>query len=288
MPSAKSFLPSLLLLLLLPFFLHSTIAQTPAGPEAFHIYNGTHRLPAGCLPGYTAARDVVLYNVPYTYTQVLSIIGSFANITWNGVNATTLNGTDNTPGTARFYTSYGIPLVETIKTYSAPAEGPYFEDHTLAPAYNPEADVSIYAAVDSTTVTPICGGAASALDFTIEYCSTNVTAAGPILHGSHVFDATTLQEFLGNETWTGCQNGNGTANTSLPGTPTGTGVSSPVGSGGPVGTGVSDSTGGGNGTIVGGGAGAGPTASLVAFTAGASAAMVSFGAIAAGVVALIL
>lgn len=61
---------------LLPFFVLSINAQ--AGPEAFQIFNSTGRLPDRCVDGYTAGHDEVLYNVPYTYDQVLSIIGSFA------------------------------------------------------------------------------------------------------------------------------------------------------------------------------------------------------------------
>ncbi|KAL8802491.1 MAG: hypothetical protein Q9182_003799 [Xanthomendoza sp. 2 TL-2023] len=275
MPCTRSFFLSSLLI---PALLTCTNAQNEAGPEAFRIFNGTGRLPSGCISGYSSARDVVLYNVPYTYAQVLSIIGSYANITWNGINSTTLNGTDNTPGTARFYTTYGIPLTETIKTYSSPPGGPYFEDHTLAPAYNPQANLSIYAPIDITTVTPICGGTASALNFTVEFCSTNITGAGPILHDSHVFDAVTLQEFLGNETFTGCTKSNGSSTTSS-GTPSGTGSPSAVG------TGVVP----GNGTGIGGGAGAGPKPLPVApFTGGAATKAVGFGAILAGLVPLLV
>lgn len=63
-------------LLLIPFLAKSINAQ--AGPEAFQIYNTTGRLPEGCIDGYTAAHDEVLYNVPYSYDQVLAVIGSFA------------------------------------------------------------------------------------------------------------------------------------------------------------------------------------------------------------------
>ena len=64
------------LTLLLAFFVPSIKAQT--GPEAFSIYNSTGRLPDGCIDGYTAGRDEYVYVVPYTYAQVLSVIGSFA------------------------------------------------------------------------------------------------------------------------------------------------------------------------------------------------------------------
>ena len=63
---------------LLPILALAVNGQTPTGPEAFQIYNSTGRLPDGCVDGYTAGHDEVLYNVPYTYDQVLSIIGSFA------------------------------------------------------------------------------------------------------------------------------------------------------------------------------------------------------------------
>ncbi|KAI4201898.1 MAG: hypothetical protein LQ350_002945 [Teloschistes chrysophthalmus] len=164
----------------------------------------------------------------------------------------------------------------------------HLEDHTLAPAYNPTADLSIYAAVDTFSITPICpGSTASALNFTIDFCSTNLSAAQAILHDSHVFDAVTLQEFLGNETFTGCSSVNGTSTMSS--SPSGTGY--PIGTGtgtvlSPTGTG-SGST--GNGTSVGGGAGAGPTIPPTAFTGGAATPALSFGVVAtAGLLLLLL
>ncbi|KAL8787029.1 MAG: hypothetical protein Q9213_002465 [Squamulea squamosa] len=199
------FLKSLLLMsiiLLSSSPLLSTAAQ--AGLSAFTIYNDTGRLPSGCIADYSSAHDEVLYTVPYTYPQVLSIIGSFANITWNGDNSTTLNGSDNTVGTARTYEYYGIRLIETIKTYLKPEHGPYFEDHTIAPSYNPATNLSLYASTDALTATPICGGTAVALNFTVDFCATDVGAAGAIFHELHVADARILQEFLGNDTWSGC------------------------------------------------------------------------------------
>lgn len=181
-----------------------TTAQQ-AGRSAFTVFNSTGRLPPACSEGYSAGLDEVLYNVPYTYPQVLSIIGSFANITWNGIKATTLNGTDNTVGTARTFEYCGLRLVETIKTYEKPAEGPYFEDHTIAPSYNPGANLSLYAFTDALTATPICDGTAVALNFTANFCGTDVDTAGGIFQSIHRMHAMMLQEFLGNETWTGCK-----------------------------------------------------------------------------------
>jgi len=60
-------------------------------------------VPNTCTAGFEAGRDEVLYTVPYTYDQVLSIIRDFKNLTWSGNTPDTvsLNGTDNTVGTAR-------------------------------------------------------------------------------------------------------------------------------------------------------------------------------------------
>ena len=110
------------------------------------IFNQTGRLPDGCVDGYQAGTDTVLFTVPYTYQQVLSIIGSYQNITWSGSppDTVTLNGTDNTIGTARTYDIAGAHVIETITVYEKPAAGPYEEIHTLAPLTIPAANVSFY------------------------------------------------------------------------------------------------------------------------------------------------
>lgn len=38
----------------------------------------------GYIDGYFPGIDTVIYTTPYTYAQVMSIIGSFRNITWSG------------------------------------------------------------------------------------------------------------------------------------------------------------------------------------------------------------
>lgn len=112
----------------------------------FAIFNQTGRLPDGCVDGYQAGTDTVLLTVPYTYQQVLSIIGSYQNLTWSGspFDTVTLNGTDNTVGTARTYDIAGAHVIETITVYEKPASGPYEEIHTLAPLTIPAANVSFY------------------------------------------------------------------------------------------------------------------------------------------------
>lgn len=257
MPSLKSF-PFATILILASSSILTTALQ--AGSSAFTVFNSTGRLPNGCIDDYSAARDEVLYTVPYTYPQVLSIIGSFANITWNGNNATTLNGTDNTVGTARSYEYLGIPLTQTIKTYQKPVNGPYFEDHTIAPSYNPATNISLYASTDALTATPVCGDTAVALNFTVDFCSTDVSAAGEIFRSLHLLHARILQEFLGNETWNGCEDFYGGGATPL------------------------------NGTSLGGGGyyGTGPTATPIAFTGGATTPCFGLGAVVTAVAASIL
>ncbi|KAL8731272.1 MAG: hypothetical protein Q9166_003496 [cf. Caloplaca sp. 2 TL-2023] len=260
--------------LVLPSFTVLTTAQQ-AGTAAFAIFNDTGRLPNRCVDGYEGAHDEVLYTVPYTYDQILSVIGSFANITWNGDNSTTLNGTDNTVGTARTYEYYGIRLIETIKTYSKPVNGPYFEDHTIAPAYNPATNLSLYAPVDSLTATPICGNTAVALNFTVDFCATNVTAASEIFHSLHLQDAVILQEFLGNESFTGCWDYYTSGAYAYPSS-TGTGAL-------PSGTSTAE-----NGTSIGGGYASGPTMTPMPYTGGTATPCLNFGAIATAIIALLL
>ncbi len=57
-------------------------AVSVAAESPFDTYKETKRLPATCPDGYTSGSDTALFTVPYTYAQVLSVIGSFKNITW--------------------------------------------------------------------------------------------------------------------------------------------------------------------------------------------------------------
>jgi len=41
-------------------------------------------VPDHCTAGFGAGTDIALVTLPYTYTQVLSIIGSYKNLTWSG------------------------------------------------------------------------------------------------------------------------------------------------------------------------------------------------------------
>jgi hypothetical protein len=167
----------------------------------------------GCSDGFYPGTDTVIFTVPYTYAQVMSIIGDYKNITWSGspYDSVTLNGTDNTVGTARTYDIDGAHVVETITTYSKPPNGPYEEIHTLELLTIPSANISFYGGYDGTTVTPICNGAASTFNFTINFCATNATLAGSILHTIHLTDAQTVGVFLGGQNFSSCGNINSTA-----------------------------------------------------------------------------
>lgn len=169
----------------------------------------------GCNDGFYPGTDTVIYTVPYTYAQVMSIIGDYKNITWSGspYDSVTLNGTDNTVGTARTYDIDGAHVVETITTYSKPPNGPYEEIHTLELLTIPSANVSFYADYDGTTVTPICNGTASTFNFTINFCGTNASLSGSILHMLHLTDAETVGVFLGGQNFSSCGAINSTATT---------------------------------------------------------------------------
>ena len=162
-------------------------------------------VPTTCTGKFSMGTDEVLYTVPYTYNQVMSIIGSYKNLTWSGnpPNTVKLNGSDNTVGTARTYHLTGLTVIETILKYSKPpAPGPYDEVHNTA-LINAGA-FSFYIPYDGTTVKEYCNGKASQFNFTAQFCSTNVTATGGLLHMVHLGDAETVGKFLGGKNFTNC------------------------------------------------------------------------------------
>lgn len=172
--------------------------------------NATTNSSSFCAPGYFEGLSEVIYISPYNYSQVMSVIGSFKNLTWSGNpdNTVTLNGTDNTVGTSRTYSLLGAQIVETITNYSKPANGPYDEIHVFNSASMPfvlaSANLSIYAPYDGTTVVEACGGLASIFNFTAHYCATNATAGGELLHMAHLSDAEGANAILGNMNFTSC------------------------------------------------------------------------------------
>lgn len=173
----------------------------------------------GCNAGFYPGTDTVILTTPYTYAQVMSIIGDYQNLTWSGNpdGTVTLNGTDNTVGTARFYDTAGAPhVIETIKVYSKPANGPYEEVHALDLVTVAAANVSFYSDYDGTTVVETCNGAASTFNFTINFCATNPTIAASILHSLHLTDAQTVGMFLGGQNYTSCAAISNSTNSPMP------------------------------------------------------------------------
>lgn len=162
-------------------------------------------VPSTCTGNFSAGTDEVLYTVPYTYDQVLSIIGNYSNLTWSGSpeGSVTLNGTDNTVGVARTYDLAGAHIIETILTYEKPAApGPYVEVHNTA-LIN-VGGVEAYIPFDGTVVSSVCDGRASMFNFTANFCASNVSAAAALLHQIHLGDAMTVGVFLGGENFTSC------------------------------------------------------------------------------------
>ena len=181
----------------------------------------------GCAAGYEPGTDTVLFTVPYTYTQVLSIIGNYTNLTWSGSpdNSVTTNCSSAlsnnawVPGCARTYDVAGAHVIETITVYDKPATGPYVEVHTLAPLSIPSAGLLFYGDYDAQLWQPICGGAATTTNFTINFCANNATAAAAVLHGLHLTDAQTVGKFLGGQNFTSCAALNGTGTSGGSSTP---------------------------------------------------------------------
>ncbi|WPG97679.1 Hypothetical protein R9X50_00045900 [Acrodontium crateriforme] len=191
-------------------------AQTGVNPDiTIPATDGSLPAPGsnGCAEGYFPSTDTVIFTVPYTYKEVLSIIGNYTNLTWSGSpdnsvttnNSAALKSNDWTPGSARFYDIDGAHVIETITTYEKPADGPYIEIHTLAPLTIPAANLSAYSDYDAQNWTSICGGKATYANFTIHFCATNATLGAGLLHSIHLADAVTVGKFLGGNNFTTCE-----------------------------------------------------------------------------------
>lgn len=183
--------------------IYTTLAAVIAAASAQNV-----TVPSTCTEGFMSGHDEVIYTVPYTYDQVMSIIGSYKNLTWSGNpdDTVSLNGTDNMVGTARTYDLAGAHVIETILMYSKPpAPGPYEEVHNTALLTVPSVNLSAYIPYDGTTVTSICDGKASTFNFTADFCASNATVAGATLHSLHLGDAITVGKFLGGQNFTSCE-----------------------------------------------------------------------------------
>lgn len=121
-------------------------------------------------------------------------------------NTVTLNGTNNTPGTARTYDTVGAHIIETILSYSSPpSPGPYDEVHNTALVTIPSfGNISFYIPFDGTIVSSTCGGLASTFNFTAHFCANNATVAGALLHAVHSADALMVGKLLGGRNFSTC------------------------------------------------------------------------------------
>lgn len=125
----------------------------------------------------------------------MSIIGVYSNMFWMAVpeGSVTLNGTDNTVGTAQFYPIAGTNLVETILEYEKPASsGSYNEVHSTANIDVPNPNVSLHISFDGTIVSSACNCKASTMNMTAVYCATDAAVAGGLLHMLHMESLVTV------------------------------------------------------------------------------------------------
>lgn len=179
-------------------------AISVAAESPFDTYKETKRLPATCPEGYTAGSDTALFTVPYTYSKVLSVIGDFKNLTWSGVEDVTLNGTDNTVGTARSYKLFGADLTETLSLYMKPSKGPFAEVSTLAPVTVSQLNLSFYAPYNALFANPTCNGSATLINSTTQFCATNVTGTATALHADHLLNSAGISKALGGANFSTC------------------------------------------------------------------------------------
>ncbi|KAK9453576.1 hypothetical protein V1511DRAFT_503938 [Dipodascopsis uninucleata] len=166
-----------------------------------------------CPPGMTYGNDTSIVTLPYSVSQVYSIVGDFKNITWNGVpySAVALNGTDNTVGTARIYSLLGANITETLlaSTYTTD----YYYQNLYASLTAPSLNITADCPYDALTVTSICDGTASVLNQTITFCSTNADYFTSLIHELHTEHAVLVGTYLGGANFTSCPASNATVTT---------------------------------------------------------------------------
>ncbi|GIZ43031.1 hypothetical protein CKM354_000627500 [Cercospora kikuchii] len=209
-------------LLLLAPLSYTALGQYLA-PAGFTIpaTNGSLPSPADsnnpCASGFFPGRDETIVTIPYTYSQVISIIGNFTNLTWAGsppdsvstnASASTLSGNNWQPGDARFYELQGATVIESILTYSKPdTDGPYIEVHTLAPlgiTLPGGVNISSYADFDGQVWEATCDGRAVQANFTTVFCATDATVAGAAFKAIHGESVLEVGKMLGGENFTSC------------------------------------------------------------------------------------
>lgn len=160
--------------------------------------------PSVCNAGFYPGTNTITYTVPYTYPQVLSLIGDFRNITWNSIpyDTVSLNGTDNTIGTARSFQAAGVTATETLVVLEKPAAGPFHEVSAVS-AFD-LGNTTIYSDFNSIVATPVCGGAACSVNFTVDFCATDAARAADFFRKVHSVDVVNVGLFLGGRNFTSC------------------------------------------------------------------------------------
>lgn len=178
-------------------------------------------VPASCTDGFTPGSSTALLTVPYSPQAVIGIVGDFQNLTWSGnaPSTVTLNGTDNTVGTARQYSLNGLNVVETLFQYYKPAlncQGyPLQPDPSVGPSDLSYAEAhntaqidfngnNVYIPFDGISVTVSCQGKASTLNYTANFCANDAGSAQTQLDTLHAQDLQNVQAMLGNASSTDC------------------------------------------------------------------------------------
>ncbi|PIA92892.1 hypothetical protein CB0940_03851 [Cercospora beticola] len=209
-------------LLLLAPLSYSALGQYLA-PAGFTIpaTNGSLPSPAGdgnaCAEGFFPGRDETIVTIPYTYAQVIGVVGNFTNLVWAGsppdsvstnASASTLSDNNWQPGDARFYELQGATVIESLVTYSRPAvDGPYVEVHTLAPlgiTLPGGVNISSYADFDGQVWEGVCDGRAVQANFTTVFCATDATVAGAAFKAIHGESVLEVGRMLGGQNFTSC------------------------------------------------------------------------------------
>ncbi|GIZ49169.1 hypothetical protein CKM354_001220400 [Cercospora kikuchii] len=180
-------------------------------------FNNNAQIPTTCSNGFESRSDTVFLALPYPYDAVIPLVSDFNNLSWANISPVTLNGTNNTPGTARAFSFGGADFIQTLLSYDKPpSPGPFVEVHNSAPVTLSIPPEQVETAGGKTNFTlwldslrfeveGVCEGRASQVNWTVSLCSDGPDVAKGMLHMVHTGFVENVGKLLGGGEFEGCE-----------------------------------------------------------------------------------
>ncbi|WPB08439.1 uncharacterized protein RHO25_013105 [Cercospora beticola] len=151
-------------------------------------FNNNAKIPTTCSNGFESRSDTVFLTLPYSYDSVAPLVSDFSNLSWANISPVTLNGTNNTPGTARAFSFGGADFI--------PKESVEEDGKT---------NFTLWLESLRFEVEGVCGGRASQVNWTVSLCSDVPDVAKGMLHMVHTGFVENVGKLLGGGTFESCE-----------------------------------------------------------------------------------